>query len=80
MTVGDFLDCVEGYNERLNEQFEMADRLNHVLGGYVKAAIASSFSKSAKYPKKPASYKQKKKLTHNLSDPAVAKALYGKKD
>lgn len=79
MTVGDLLDAVEGYRLRYQDEFKRADDNNYILGQYVMSAVACTMSKKAKYPKRPlTAEKTQRKRGFNLSDPRVAKALFGK--
>lgn len=81
MTVGDFLDFVEGYKLRTKENFMLSDHANFILGQYVMSAVGSMLSSKVKYPKKPFTQKldNSKQGVVNLSDRRVAKALFGKK-
>lgn len=48
MTIGEFEDCVDGYKERMQEQMETQNILNHSLGAYIRTA----FHDPKHYPKK----------------------------
>ena len=48
MTVGDFLDFVEGYKLRTKENFMLSDHANFILGQYVMSAVGSMLSSKVK--------------------------------
>lgn len=49
MTVGDFYDCIDGFELARERQIQDADMLNHKLGQYIGIA----FSDPKHYPKNP---------------------------
>jgi len=49
MTWGEFADCLEGFNRRLEYERQGQDALNHLLGRYVGIAV----NNPKKYPKEP---------------------------
>lgn len=48
MTYGQFMNCRDGYDNRLKEQVKMTDALNYSLGKYFCAAMSGK-----SYPNKP---------------------------
>lgn len=49
MTWGEFQDCIDGFNEKLNRERKENDALNHLLGKY----IGFAFNDVKHYPKEP---------------------------
>jgi hypothetical protein len=75
LTVGEFLDCLDGYQARLKD----VDHLNHTLGYYV----AIGFNSPKKYPSKPFLEKtnedRKRNFTTDAQRQRYARLKYGKK-
>ena len=49
MTWGEFQDCLEGFNQKLDYERQFQDALNHTLGRYIGIAV----NNPKKYPKEP---------------------------
>jgi len=56
LTIGEFVDCVQGYQDRTEDIAVLTDSLNHILGSYVGVAVNAP----KKYPKKPVATRKKK--------------------
>jgi len=54
MDMGDFEVFIKAYEERQEEQMEIQDALNHLLGRYIGYAV----NDPKKYPKKPFLHKK----------------------
>ena len=78
LTIGDFLDCIEGYRRRLQQEQELQDSVNYLLGQYISYAV----NDPKKYPKNPFLSKNTKANTDYMLSPEqhelMARAKYGK--
>ena len=75
MTIGQLLNCIEGYGKRLDAEAKQTDQLNHILGEYIAYAVNSP----KKYPKKP-KLQEDNKIEYSGQDiQKMAKQRYGKK-
>lgn len=73
------MDCLEGYNKRIEHFIHINDSLNHGLGQYISYA----FNAPKHYPKEPfLAHESKKYETFATTDDErirIAKLKYGKK-
>lgn len=53
---------VEAYEQKLHEERDSVNQQAYLIGAYVQYAIASCFSKEAKYPDKPFDIKDNKEI------------------
>lgn len=51
LTIGEFYDCMDGYEARLEATAKLQDRLNYLLGQYVGMAVNASDKHP--YPREP---------------------------
>lgn len=74
--MGEFLDCIEGYRDRIEQQQLMQDQLNHLLGQYCMVA----FNEPKKYPNRPILSETARDKNHMMTPEQhenLARARYG---
>jgi non-canonical (house-cleaning) NTP pyrophosphatase len=49
LTIGQFFDCIKGYENRFEKSRRQTDFLNHILGSYISVAVNNPKG----YPKHP---------------------------
>lgn len=73
------MDCIEGYNKRLENNTKIQDTMNYSLGNYIKIA----FHDPKHYPKEPFSKSKEEETAEicNTDDQRIrmARIKYGKK-
>ena len=68
------MDCLDGYQERLNQEVQTRDRLNHMLGNYIGIAV----NDPKHYPKKPFLTKDKNEGKTDEARERYVRAMYGR--